>query len=40
MKVYKKLYVGVNAENDKKKILRGLEKKTLQPDIYAITLPA
>ena len=40
MKVYKKLYVGVNAENDKKKILRGLEKKTLQPDIYVITLPA
>ena len=40
MKVYKKLYVGSNASKDKKKILRGLEKKELQPDIYAITLPA
>ncbi len=39
MKVYKKLYVGENAKKDKKKILRGLEKKMLQPDVYAITLP-
>ena len=40
MKVYKKLYVGQNAEKDKKKILRGFEKKELQPGVYAITLPA
>lgn len=40
MKVYKKLYVSTSAQKDKKKILRGLEKKELQPGIYALTLPA
>lgn len=39
MKVVKKLYVGDSAKKDKRKILRGLEKKELQPFVYVITLP-
>ena len=39
MKVVKKLYVGESAKKDKRKILRGLEKKELQPFVYVITLP-
>ena len=39
MKIVKKLYVGDSAKKDKRKILRGLEKKELQPFVYVITLP-
>lgn len=39
MKAVKGLYVGDSAKKDKKKILRGLEKKELQPFVYVITLP-
>lgn len=39
MKVVKRLYVGESAKKDKRKILRGLEKKELQPFVYVITLP-
>lgn len=39
MKIVKKLYVGDSAKKEKRKILRGLEKKELQPFVYVITLP-
>ena len=39
MKIVKKLYVGDSARKEKRKILRGLEKKELQPFVYVITLP-
>ena len=40
MKIVKRLYVGDSAKKEKRKILRGLEKKEIQPFIYVITLPA
>lgn len=39
MKVVKGLYVGESAKKEKRKILRGLEKRELQPFVYVITLP-
>ncbi len=39
MKIVKDLYVGESAKKEKRKILRGLEKKELQPFVYVITLP-
>ena len=39
MKVVKRLYVGDSAKKDKRKILRGLEKRELQPFVYVIALP-
>lgn len=39
MKIVKKLYVGDSAKKEKRSILRGLEKKELQPFVYIITLP-
>ena len=37
MKVIKKLYVSESAKKEKRKILRGLEKKEVQPFVYVIT---
>lgn len=37
MKIIKKLYVSESAKKEKRKILRGLEKKELQPFVYVIT---
>lgn len=38
MKIVKGLYVSDSAKKEKRKILRGLEKKELQPFVYVITL--
>lgn len=39
MRIVKGLYIGESAKKDKRKIIRGLEKKELQPFVYVITLP-
>ena len=39
MKIYKNYYAGDTAKKSVRKIIRGLEKKDLQPGVYVITLP-